>query len=114
MSKKRIGLDPEDGDYVKYIENIQNGKIKPEGALKAPVAMHDPLPTPATGENNATTASKKRTGAPPKHLCFLAGFLLFAGISLFATGILTENDAFIPIGMFTLFAGFVFTMNLRK
>ncbi len=113
MSKKRIGLDPEDGDYVKYIENLQNGKIKPEGALKAPVTMHDPLPESAARESTATS-SKKKTGAPPKHLCFLAGFLLFAGISLFATGILTENDAFIPIGMFTLFAGFVFTMNLRK
>jgi hypothetical protein len=113
MGKKRIGLDPEDGDYVKYIENIQNGKIKPEGALKAPVTMHDPLPASASG-GNSTTSSKRRTGAPPKVLCVLAGFLLIAGISFFATGILTEYDEFIPIGMFTLFAALVFTMNLKK
>ncbi len=113
MARKRMALDPPNGDYVKYIEDIQNGKIKPEGALKPSAAMHDPAPNGATATPNSQT-TKKKFGAPPEALYALAGFLVIAGIGLLAYGILTDSEPCIPIGMFTLFGGFVFSANLKK
>lgn len=108
-----MGLDPANGDYVKYIEDIQSGKIKPEGALKPTTTMHDPVPNGITEKANTKT-EKKKLGAPPQSLYALAGFLVVAGIGLLAYGILTDTEPCIPIGMFTLFSGFVFGANLKK
>lgn len=113
MARKRMALDPPNGDYVKYIEDIQNGKIKPEGALKPSLPMHDPVPNRGT-PSTSTTTTKKKFGAPPEALYALAGFLVVAGIGLLAYGILTDTEPCIPIGMFTLFGGFVFSANLKK
>lgn len=100
--KKTHSFDPENGDYVKYIEDIQRGRIKP------PASTKPMLETPVADASSSETTSKKRkVGA-------LATFLVIAGLGFVSYGIIFESDEFIPIGMFTLFAGFVFSMNLRK
>lgn len=107
--KKTHSFDPENGDYVKYIEDIQRGRIKPASSTK-PM-----LETPIADASSTETPPKKRKiGAPPVVLGALATFLVIAGLGFVSYGIIFESDEFIPIGMFTLFAGFVFSMNLRK
>lgn len=107
--KKTHSFDPENGDYVKYIEDIQRGRIKP------PASTKPMLETPIADASSTETPPKKRkVGTPPAVLGALATFLVIAGLGFVSYGIIFESDEFIPIGMFTLFAGFVFSMNLRK
>ena len=107
--KRTNPFDPENGDYVKYIEDIQRGRIKP------PASTKPMLETPVTDSASPDPSPQKRkVGAPPAALRALATFLIIAGFGFISYGIFFEFDEFIPVGMFTLFAGFVFSMNLRK
>ncbi len=107
--KKTNSLDPENGDYVKYIEDIQNGRIKPPASTKPMLET-----SVADSAGSQSDSKKRKVGAPPAALQALAVLLIFVGLGFISFGIFFESDAFVPIGMFTLFAGFVFSMNLRK
>lgn len=112
--KNSNGLDPANGDYVKYIDDIQKGKIKPRGALKPPSGMLE-MPIESSSSENTPKENKRRASRnPPAFLQALTVFLTAMGFALVAFGIFSESDAYIPLGMFTLFAGFVFNMNLKK
>jgi len=102
-------LDPPNGDYVKYIEAIQQGKIRPQGGLV--VGPLNNAPTNPAKKSDNTTARMHFNEAV---LRSLAIFLVLGGIVSLAYGVLVDFEPCIPIGMFTLFAGFVFNMSLSK
>lgn len=112
MSSIPNQLDPPKGDYVAYIEKLQQGKIKvPEGITPPKEAGE----ARRAIEIGAPTQPQRRSA--PQRSLFVRAFgpvMICAAIGSIAGGLFSGQDAFIPIGMFILFIGFVLTAELRK
>lgn len=107
-----FNLDPPNGDYVKYIENIQKGKIVPADGLPVPEESvhYHPMVDPAGQASNAanpSSSARKRTYNGPVIKRLLGIFLAVCGISSIACGILLGLEDLIPAGMFITFGAFI-------
>lgn len=113
-----ISLDPPKGDYVRYIEQIQSGKVLPQGGIKAPDFCPDHKKaieiepykknSPASITPSISHPESRRAQKKDNLIIKVFGaFVVFTGIACIGTGLWTEIEPLIPVGMFTLFFGLI-------
>lgn len=116
-------MEPADGDYVRYVEQLQAGKIKELNAMRVSV-----IDTGEDGmlkvsspkellqrEEAASQARETRKNDFTRQIVRMTGpLVLVLSIVLLVVGATSGMDDLIPVGMFTLFAGIVMTNEARK
>jgi hypothetical protein len=122
MSNNPQDLEPKSGDYVRYINELQAGKIRDLAGVRAGVVTQN-----ASGQVQVKSAREvameeqaaadsvvrariERTNAIMR---LIGPSILTCGLLCFASGIAYEIEEVIPLGMALMFVGFVATAKLR-
>ena len=123
MAQSPQSMEPADGDYVRYVEQLHAGKIKELNAMRVSVVdtAEDGMLKVSSPkeliqrEEAARQARETRKNDFTGQIVRMTGpLVLILSIVLLVVGGTSGMDDLIPVGMFTLFAGIVMTNEARK
>lgn len=122
-----FSLEPPDGDYVAYLDNLMKGKIGSLSPLSVTAdngmvtvrSTAEPAPLQGDAVPVDTDDDPYLKNEPVVRMAFalirLAGPLIaLAGVILMATGVAFDRSDNIPLGMILVFIGVVTTAQARN
>lgn len=122
MSNTALDLEPKGGDYVKYIDQIQTGKVKELAGVRAGIVTQSDSGMVQVKSGREVLLEEEQIAQNIvrkniEHTRFVMGLIgpviLICGILFFALGVTYEMEDIIPIGMVLMFVGFVASAKLR-
>jgi hypothetical protein len=122
MSNTALDLEPKGGDYVKYIDQIQTGKVKELAGVRAGIVTQSDSGMVQVKSGREVLLEEEQIAQKIvrkniEHTRFVMGLIgpviLICGILFFALGVTYEMEDIIPIGMVLMFVGFVASAKLR-
>ena len=122
MSNSALDLEPKSGDYVKYIDQIQAGKVKELSGIRAGVVTQNDIGQVQVKSGRQVIQeeeqiAQERIQQKLEHTRFALNLIgpaiLLCGILCFAFGVTYEMEDIIPVGMVLMFIGFVASAKLR-
>ncbi len=123
MSSIPQDLEPGKGDYVRYIEELQAGKIKELSGVRAGVVTQSDsgLVQVKSGRQlqqeeqmQAQAVVRQRIERTRIAMGMIGPAILLIGIGCFSYGIAYEVEDVIPVGMVMMFIGFVATAKFKS
>lgn len=123
MAQSPQSMEPADGDYVRYVEQLQAGKIKELNAMRVSVVdtgedgmlkVSSPKEVQQREEADRQARATRKNDFTRQIVRMTGPLVLVLSIVLLVVGATSGMDDLIPVGMFTLFAGIVMTNEARK
>ena len=123
MSLSPQAMEPENGDYVRYLEQLQAGKIKELNAMRVSIVdtgddgmlkVSSPKELELRERQERLVRQERKKDLSRGIVRMTGPVVLLAGVVLIALGMSSGPEDIIPVGMFTLFAGVVLTNEARK
>lgn len=123
MAQSPQSMEPADGDYVRYVEQLQAGKIKELNAMRVSVVdtgedgmlkVSSPKELIQREEADSQARETRKNDFTRQIVRMTGPLVLVLSIVLLVVGATSGMDDLIPVGMFTLFAGIVMTNEARK
>ena len=122
MSSDGLDLEPKGGDYVKYIDQIQTGKVKELAGVRAGIVTQSDsgMVQVKSGrevlleeEQLAQNIVRKNIEKTRFVIGLIGPAILVCGILCFAFGVTYDLTDVIPLGMVLMFVGFVTSARVR-
>ena len=125
MQQNAHNLEPKDGDFVRYLKELESGQISQLKGLHVNLqeAQDTGIVTVRTGADIAQEQTRQRKfqqsarqDAVMLTVRLISPLVAVLGFVLMALGMYYpyQFESLIPVGMFVTFAGFVLTGQTRK